>query len=97
MNIRHLHRFDVTYREAVAIQESLRNTLILHDRRLPRRPTIIAGADLSSGKGNDMFFAAVVLLSYPSLDVIEEASAAETSSFPYIPPACSPSGKAPRC
>ncbi len=85
MNRKHLHRFDVDCREAVQIQESLREKLILPDRGLPGKPAIIAGADISYGKGSDYFFAAIVLLSYPSLDVIEEAYAAERSLFPYIP------------
>ena len=85
MKIHHLHRFDVDFRKAVQIQETLRDKLILRNRGLPRRPAIIAGADISYGKGSDLFFAAIVLLSYPSLSVIEEAYAAEHSSFPYIP------------
>ncbi len=85
MNVRHLHRFDVDYREAVRIQESLRTKLILRDCGLPRKPAIIAGADVSYGKGSDMFFAAVVSLSFPSLQLIEEAFAAERAPFPYIP------------
>ncbi|MBI4632425.1 MAG: deoxyribonuclease V [Deltaproteobacteria bacterium] len=85
MKIHHLHRFDVNYREAVQIQENLRDKLIICDRHIPRRPAIIAGADISYGKESDLFFAAVVLLSYPSLEVIEEAYAGERSSFPYIP------------
>lgn len=85
MKIHHLHRFDVGFREAVQIQETLRDKLVLHGRGLSRRPAIIAGADISYGKGSDVFFAAIVLLSYPSLAVIEEIFAAERSSFPYIP------------
>jgi len=85
MKIHDSHGFDVPYREAVRLQESLRKRLILHDRYLPRRPAIIAGADISYGRGQNLFFAAVVLLTYPELTVVEEAYASLPSTFPYIP------------
>lgn len=84
MEIRYLHSFDVTYQEALAIQETLRAKLVLSDDRdLPIK--IIAGADISYAKNSDLFFAAVVLCSYPEMEVIEEAYAMGRAAFPYIP------------
>jgi deoxyribonuclease V len=84
MEINYLHSFDVTYGEALAIQKSLRERLILHDDcHLP--PKIIAGADISYAKNSDLFFAAVILHSYPEMKIIEETYASQRSVFPYIP------------
>ncbi len=84
MKIEYLHSFDVAYREASALQESLREKLILRDAP-PRVTNIVAGADVSYARNSDFFFAAVVLLSYPAMQVVEEAYATKKTSFPYIP------------
>ena len=82
MKIRELHSWDVDYAGAVAIQERLR-------RRLRFRPLpetgLVAGADVSYSKGDDRFFAAVVVLKMPELTIFETASASERVTFPYIP------------
>ena len=84
MKIRRLHSFDVNYQEALVIQESLRERLILHDDgHLPLQS--IAGADISYAKNSDLFFAAVVLYSYPEMQIIEETYATQKVTFPYIP------------
>ena len=85
MKTRELHRWDVTYREAAAIQEELRGMLILRDDGLPNPVRTVAGADISYDRGSDLFFAAVVLMRYSDLTVIEEATFSARVSFPYIP------------
>ncbi|MBA4422639.1 MAG: deoxyribonuclease V [Syntrophus sp. (in: bacteria)] len=85
MKTRELHRWDVTYREAAAIQEELRRMLILRDDGLPDPVRTVAGADISYDRGSDLFFAAVVLMRYSDLTVIEKATFAARVSFPYIP------------
>jgi deoxyribonuclease V len=85
MKIQQSHRWDVTYREAVSIQQNLRQNLVLHDEAFPGHIAYVAGADISYSKRSDLFFAAVVLLAYPSMEVIEEACATERAPFPYIP------------
>ena len=85
MKTRELHRWDVTYREAVAIQEELRGRLILRDDGLPDPLRTVAGADISYDRGSDLFFAAVVLMNYPELTLLEEATFSARVSFPYIP------------
>jgi deoxyinosine 3'endonuclease (endonuclease V) len=47
MKTHELHRWDVTYREAAAIQEELRGRLILLDDRLTDPIRTVAGADIS--------------------------------------------------
>ena len=84
-NLRLLHSWDVTYEEAVSLQNTLKKQLILHDGVKIGQLHIIAGADISYGRNSDLFFAAVVVLSYPDMEPIEEAHAIEEVSFPYIP------------
>jgi len=84
MEIRYLHSFDVTYHDALAIQESLKTKLVLNnDYDKPIK--IIAGTDISYALHTDLFFAAVILFSYPEMEIIEEAYATDKATFPYIP------------
>jgi deoxyribonuclease V len=85
MKARQIHRWDVTYREAAALQEGLRAKLILTDDGLPDPIRIVAGADISYDRGSDLFHAAVVLMRYPALTPIAEATFSARVSFPYIP------------
>ena len=85
MKTRDLHRWDVTYREAIAIQKELQGKLILRDHRLPDPLRTVAGADISYDRGSDLFFAAVILMSYPELALLEEVTFSARVSFPYIP------------
>jgi len=85
MMIHDLHRWNVTCREAVAIQQRLCGKLILRGREDGDAIKRIAGADVSYGKDSDLFFAVVVLLTYPGLEPVEEKHAVEKAPFPYIP------------
>jgi len=85
LRLRLLHSWDVTYEEAAAIQNTLKKQLILHDGVKIGPLHVIAGADISYGRNSDLFFAAVVLLSYPDLEPIEEVHAVGKVTFPYIP------------
>ena len=85
MKTKELHRWDVTHREAVAIQEDLIGKLILRDEGNPDPLRTVAGADISYDRGSDLFFAAVVLMDYPGLTLREEAFFSARVSFPYIP------------
>lgn len=85
MKIMNLHLWDCKYHEAVSIQNMLREKLILRDKDLHRPIRTIAGADISYAKGSDLFFAAVVLLDFESMAVIEESTCKAQAAFPYIP------------
>lgn len=85
MKVRNLHGWDVTYGEARRIQEDLRKKLVLHDEGIPRNISLVAGADISYAKGDDLFYAAVVLLKFPELEIVEQSSISERVTFPYIP------------
>jgi len=85
LSLRLLHTWDVDYEEAVSIQKTLKKKLILHDGIKVGPLHVIAGADISYGRNSDLFFAAVVLLSYPDMQPIEEVHAVGKVSFPYVP------------
>lgn len=85
MRTRALHRWEVTYREAALIQQELRGNLILRDDGLSDPVRTVAGADISYDRGSDRFFAAVVLMTYPELTVLETAALSTRVAFPYIP------------
>ncbi|MCX5828010.1 MAG: deoxyribonuclease V [Deltaproteobacteria bacterium] len=85
LSLRLLHSWDVDYQEAVSIQNTLKKELILHDGVKIGPVNVIAGADISYGRNSDLFFAAVVVLSYPDMQPIEEVHAVGRVFFPYIP------------
>ena len=83
MKVRNLHSWNVSYKRAVAIQQNLRDKLIL--RASGKRFRLVAGADISYAKKSDQFFGAVVVLSLPDLEMVDQATAFGRVTFPYIP------------
>lgn len=49
------------------------------------RPSLVAGADLAFLPDSDRVIAAVVLLGYPSMEILETVVRADRASFPYVP------------
>ncbi len=80
---RSLHPWDVSYREAIRIQEKLRSNISLINST--RKVSSVAGADVAYSKRGEEGIAAMVVLSYPHLDLLDEASIKGKVSFPYIP------------
>lgn len=77
-----MHSWDVSISEAIAIQQKLRSqVLITHGVTLATLKTI-AGVDAAY---RDEARAAIVVLTFPELEVIETAVATRTSTFPYVP------------
>lgn len=83
MRIQRVHRFDVGYHEAVAIQNELRSRVVRAGSPKPLR--LIAGADVSYAKRAVTMYAAVVVFEWPSGEVVEEVTAQRPAEFPYIP------------
>ena len=79
------HPWDLSYKDAIALQTELRGKLVL--RGGPRAPRLVAGIDVSFARsyGPSACYAAVVVLRFPEAEVIEEAFAAGETRFPYIP------------
>jgi deoxyribonuclease V len=88
MDVRDLHPWPSTAREAEAIQDRLRPMLEL-DVPGPVAPRTVAGLDVSyagdGGGTGDRLAAAAVVLDGTTLEVLEESVAVGTAEFPYVP------------
>jgi deoxyribonuclease V len=82
LNLANYHRWDVTPEEAQAIQLSLASKVSLHPDFNLNEIKLVAGVDMSA---TGLARAAVVLLTYPDLEVVEVARAEKPLDFPYVP------------
>lgn len=77
-----LHGWDVAPTEAVAIQQRLRGMVSATNAISLDTLRTIAGVDASY---KDDSYAAVVMLSFPELEIIDRAVARRRTTFPYVP------------
>jgi deoxyribonuclease V len=77
------HRWDLTPKEAAALQEQLRGRVVREDRLGPVRR--VAGVDVGFEADGKITRAAVAVLSFPELQPIEHAIARRPTTFPYVP------------
>ena len=81
------HRWDVTPKEAIAIQQALREQVITVDEFNDFR--MVAGIDVGFAAKQDgmpkLARAAVVVMRLPELEIIESVVAYRDVSFPYVP------------
>jgi deoxyribonuclease V len=84
MDLKLLHDWNVTPQEAVALQNSLRERLVL---RVPSglRVSRVAGADISTERGNDTGYGGFVVLDPVSLAPVSQQGAEAPLGFPYVP------------
>ncbi len=81
--INHLHSWDVTPSEAVALQKRLREQVIIQP--LPDNIELVAGADISFEKFSDTVYAAIIVLRLPELEFVTASGVMTKAPFPYIP------------
>lgn len=79
------HRWDVSITEAIAIQQELRSQVLTTNGTALAALKTIAGVDASYQDKTGEAKAAIVVLSFPELEVIEETVATRPISFPYVP------------
>jgi deoxyribonuclease V len=78
-----MHDWDVTPAEAREIQERLRSRVV---RRAARRtPRFVAGTDVGFPDGGRTTRAAVAVLSFPDLTLVDQAVVHRPTHFPYVP------------
>lgn len=83
VTIRDLHAWNVTPQEAIRLQTQLAPQVIT-DQRLPVEAVqLVAGVDVSVK--DNLSRAAVVVLRFPALDVVETVTAQRPTTFPYVP------------
>ncbi|BAZ52648.1 endonuclease V [Nostoc sp. NIES-4103] len=84
MKIYQEHNWPVTLEEAIAIQEQLRSQVITEDK-FQEPVQYVAGVDMGFESDGTISRAAVAVLSFPDLQVIETTLAYRPTTFPYIP------------
>lgn len=81
MKVEQLHRWDLGFAEAIALQRQLAERV---DVRTPlTRCELIAGADISYDRFSDVLFAGVVVLQAPDWEIVERQGVVGTATFPY--------------
>jgi len=76
-------RWDLTPREAIRLQESLRERVELQDRFGEIR--FVAGADVAFDPETEVAFAGVIVYRFPGLEEVERRMARRQLRFPYVP------------
>ena len=81
LSLQHVHPWQVTTREAIAIQDRLAR--LVNDGPLTGAPRTVAGVDVSVR--GDRVQAAVVVLRLPDLSLLDQAIWRGPVQFPYVP------------
>ncbi len=77
------HGWNLTPAGARALQDELHDRIECSDRMSPLRH--VAGVDVGFEDGGRVTRAAVVVLAWPGLEVVERALARRATTFPYVP------------
>ena len=77
------HSWNVTPRGAIAVQQRLRSRVVRRGR--PRPVRTVAGTDVGFEHGGAIARAAVAVLSFPGLELVDYAIARRPARFPYVP------------
>lgn len=75
--------WNITPTEAIKLQKELATQVTL--THLTKPVTTIGGADVSLQRFGTELFAGIIVLAYPSLEVVDRAVAKVDVQFPYIP------------
>ena len=84
MKIKQLHHWNLSPKEAIELQKQLAFEVIREDRFAEPIKTV-AGIDLGYDVKTDTSRAAVVVLNFPDLQLIEKSEAILPIQFPYVP------------
>jgi deoxyribonuclease V len=83
MKVARLHDWKVSTAQALEIQMKLAAQVSRVSEDIS--PRLIAGVDISVNKGDETGIGAVVVLSYPALDLVEMRVVNDRLEFPYVP------------
>ena len=81
--VRTTHRWDLTPKEAVALQQRLRSRVVTSDKL--GKASLVAGVDVGLDAKTNLLRAAVAVLRLPDLALVEHAVATKRPEFPYMP------------
>jgi deoxyribonuclease V len=77
------HTWDLSPKEAVALQKRLRAEIVLEP--FTKEIKYVGGCDVSLDLHSTDVFAGFVVLSYPDLEMVDHAVIEATVTFPYVP------------
>ena len=77
-----LHTWDVSIDQAICIQEELRNRIVL--QKTFAEVKTIGGGDVAYSKTKNLLFGAIVVLSFPEMEMVDRVAASGKITFPYI-------------
>lgn len=77
------HPWSLTPRQAIALQQRLRSRVVTQDRLRPVRH--VAGTDVGFERDGRITRAAVAVLSFPELKLVDYAVVRAPTRFPYVP------------
>lgn len=83
MKINHLHDWDLEPKAAIALQNELATRLIDDQALDLQQLRYVAGVDVSVKAGKSQ--AAVVVVTYPEMTLVETVRAQQPTAYPYIP------------
>jgi deoxyribonuclease V len=78
-----LHEWNLEPAAAIALQHELAQRIVLEDRL--GEVHFVAGVDMAINENNGMAHAAVILLTFPELEIVERHIYEEPIRMPYIP------------
>ena len=84
MKVHSRHPWNLTYQEAVSLQNELRDKVHLRPLSL-KSIRFVAGCDIAIDKAGGLLYACVVVLAFPSLELLETRTVTSALTFPYIP------------
>ena len=79
------HQWQLSPAEAIQLQQELRHQVVLRFPGSVDTIRRIAGADVSFDRHQPVLYAAVVILSFPELQVLQTFTHVTYATFPYIP------------
>lgn len=83
MEVKHLHEWNVSTEEAIEIQKHLAAEVSKKDEI--NNPFLVAGVDVSGANEEGTAKAAIVILDYPDLNLLDSVILEDEISFPYVP------------
>lgn len=84
MQIKQIHEWSLNYSEAKQIQGQL-SPLVLCRNSHTLQPMYIAGTDIWTSRSSKLGRAAIVILKYPELSIVDTVFEERELSFPYVP------------
>lgn len=85
MQVNALHPWDLSPREAAALQRELAARVVREGDVSERAVRFIAGSDAAFDRPSGRAAGAVVVLAWPSLEVVERVTVETPVTFPYVP------------